>query len=43
MVMYGSGVTIGDLGLVEWTPFIYWVRWPWSDSTEIGICFEALA
>ena len=42
MVMYGSGVTIGDLGLVEWTPFLTWVTWPWSESTETGLYFEAL-
>ena len=42
LVMSGSGESIGDLGLVERTPFIAWFRWPWSDSTETGLYFEAL-
>ena len=36
MVMSGSGMLIGDLGFVERTPFLDWVRWTWSDSTETG-------
>ena len=43
MVMPGSGVLVGALDLVDRTPFLAWVRWPWRDHTETGQYFEALA
>ena len=42
LVMPGSALSIEALGLVERTPFLDWVRWPWSDSMEMGQYFEAL-
>ena len=43
LVMPGRFLSIGALGLVERTPFLAWVMWPWSDSTETGKYFEALS
>ena len=37
------GVSLGVSVLVERSPFLAWVGWPWVDSTETGQYFEVLA